>query len=248
MRFFPVFLAFALAGCASIPMSTMYNLWNFDPWQSDFRTWRAAARIPQVGAEAIKPRIVMKIETWRDGQKTRTEDVFVLQPTDDPADVNPLAKERRAGTSLTAYRIDPNDHARLGALRSRVLASRKAADGLHGSLAITAAACGQVETAPKGKFPVSTFLLVDRVDGYNPMIVDYDLGEVLRSPEARKEMASACSHAEKAAAPSPPAPLPHPSPGAKAPADTFPLNALRASVGRTMLFQISQPHHQRGTR
>jgi hypothetical protein len=202
MRFFPVFLAFALAGCASIPMSTMYNLWNFDPWQSDFRTWRAAARVPLVGSEAIKPRIVMKIETWREGQKNRTEDVFVLQPTDDPSDVNPLAKERRPGTSLTAYRIDPADHARLAALRSRVLASRKGTDRLHGSLTITAAACGQIEMAPKGKFPVSTFLLVDRADGYNPMIIDFDLGEVLRSPEARKDMASVCSQAATAPAPS----------------------------------------------
>lgn len=201
MRFFPVFLAFALAGCASIPMSTMYNLWNFDPWQSDFRTWRAAARLPQAGSEVIKPRIVMKIETWRDGQKNRTEEVFVLQPTDDPSDVNPLAKERRPGTSLTAYRIDPADHARLETLRARVIASRKTADSLHGSLSITAAACGQNELAPKGKFPVSTFLLVDRADGYNPMIVDYDLGEVLRSPEARKEMASACRDAVKAVTP-----------------------------------------------
>jgi len=201
MRFFPVFLAFALAGCASIPMSTMYNLWNFDPWQSDFRTWRAAARLPQAGSEAIKPHIVMKIETWRDGQKNRTEEVFVLQPTDDPSDLNPLAKERRPGTSLTAYRIDPADHARLETLRARVIASRKTADSLHGSLSITAAACGQHELAPKVKFLVSTFLLVDRADGYNPMIIDYDLGEVLRSPDARKEMASVCSQTAKAPAP-----------------------------------------------
>lgn len=192
MRFFPVFLAFALAGCASIPMSTMYNLWNFDPWQSDFRTWRAAARVPLSGAEAVSPRIVMKVETWHEGEKNRTEDVFVLQPTVDPSDMNPLAKERRPGTSITAYRIDPADHARLEALRARVIASRRTADRLHGALTITAAACGQRELAPKGNFPVSTFLLVDRADGYNPMVIDYDLGEVLRTPETAQQMKSVC--------------------------------------------------------
>lgn len=192
MRFFPVFLAFSLACCASIPMSTMYNLWNFDPWQSDFRTWRAAARVPLTGAEAVSPRIVMKVETWRDGQKNRTEDVFVLQPTNDPSDLNPLAKERRPGTSITAYRVDPADHARLEALRARVIASRKGADDLRGALSITAAACGQRELTPKGKFPVSTFLLVDRADGYNPMVIDYDLGEVIRAPETMQQMKSVC--------------------------------------------------------
>jgi hypothetical protein len=56
----------------------------------------------------------------------------------------------------------------------------------------TAATYGQRELAPKGKFLVSTFLLVDRADGYNPMVIDCDLGEVLRAPETVQQMKSVC--------------------------------------------------------
>jgi len=192
MRFLPIAMAVLLAGCASIPLKTMYNLWNFDPWQSDFRTWRAAARLPLQGGEAIKPRIVFRIQTWHDGQQGKTEDIFSLQNTTEPSDTTPLVNERRAGYALQAYRIDPADYARLTTLRNRVLASKKSADALHGSITIVAAACGQAELVPHGKFLVSTWLLVDPRDGYNPLTTDYDVSEALQSPEARKEMAAAC--------------------------------------------------------
>lgn len=193
MRVLAVFLAFLIAGCASIPLSTMYNLWNFDPWSSDFREWRAAARLPNSGAQELKPQIRMKIETWRDGDQKRAEDLFVLLPTTDSADVGPLATEKRAGYSVKAYRIDPKDYERLAALRARVIASKKANDKLHGSLTITAAACGSgEETLPKGEFLISTYLLVDRKDGYNPLLVDYDLSEALRKAAAAPKKDNVC--------------------------------------------------------
>ncbi|NOT42312.1 MAG: hypothetical protein HOP13_17700 [Alphaproteobacteria bacterium] len=170
----------------------MYNLWNFDPWSSDFREWRAAARLPNAGAQELKPQIRMKIETWRDGDAKRAENLFVLLPTTDPADAGPLAAEKRAGYSVTAYRIDPTDYDRLAALRARVLASKKAGDGLRGSLAITAAACGAGENLPKGAFLISTYLLVDRKDGYNPLLIDYDLSEALRKAAAQPKKDAVC--------------------------------------------------------
>ncbi len=193
MRVLAIFLVFLIAGCASIPLSTMYNLWNFDPWSSDFREWRAAARLPNSGTQELKPQIRMKIESWRDGDQKRAEDLFVLLPTTDPADVGPLAAEKRSGYSVKAYRIDPKDYERLAALRARVLASKKASDKMHGSLTITAAACGSGgENLAKGAFLISTYLLVDRKDGYNPLLVDYDLSEALRKAAAAPKKDNVC--------------------------------------------------------
>jgi hypothetical protein len=45
---------------------------------------------------------------------------------------------------------------------------------------IGARACGGLASVPKGPFLVSTYLLVDRKDGYNPLIVDYDLADAIR--------------------------------------------------------------------
>ncbi len=168
----------------------MYNLWNFDPWSSDFREWRAGARLPMAGAVALRPHITMTISTWREGETKKTSDVFVLQPSNDPKDLAPLTTELRAGYSLSAYRIDPKDYDRLEQLRTRiVVAKTQAGPQMHGELKIEAGACGDVPSVPKGAFLVSTYLQVDRKDGYNPLIVDYDLTEALKKmpPGERKK-------------------------------------------------------------
>lgn len=176
-----VLLGLSLSACASVPLKTMYNLWNFDPWSSDFREWRAGARVPLAGAAALKPQIRMSIATWTDETKDKREETFVLLPTTAPADLQPLTGEMRVGYSLSAYRIDPNDYARLAALRTRIIAAKTAGGPqLHGSLTIGARGCGGLANVPKGPFLVSTYLLVDRKDGYNPLIVDYDLADAIR--------------------------------------------------------------------
>ena len=192
MRVLTVFLAFLVAGCASMPFQTMYNLWNFDPWSSDFREWRAGARLPLADAVALNPKIKMTIGTWRDGGTQKTSDVFVLQPSSDPKDLAPLTKEMRVGYSVIAYRIDPKDYDRLEKLRARiVVAKTQPGPQIHGELRVEVGACGGQGALPKGKFLVSTYLLVDRKDGYNPLIVDYDLAEDLKNaPPGKAE--SAC--------------------------------------------------------
>lgn len=192
MRFLAVLLTFLVVGCASVPLKTMYNLWNFDPWSSDFRTWRAAARLPLADAQTLKPQIRMKIETWRDADKQRSEELLVLAQTMDPADVGPLETEKRAGYAVTAYRIDPKDYARLEALRTRIVAAKKSGNPLHGSLTITAASCGARQSLPAGAFLISTYLLVDRADGYNPLLVDYDLSAMLKQAQDASKKEDVC--------------------------------------------------------
>jgi hypothetical protein len=46
---------------------------------------------------------------------------------------------------------------------------------------------------PKGEFLISTYLLVDRTDGYNPLLVDYDLSEALRKAAAAPKKDNVCS-------------------------------------------------------
>lgn len=190
--FLALCLALSMSACASIPLTTMYNLWNFDPWSSDFREWRAGARLPVPGAQTLKPQIKMTIATWRDGDTRKTSDVFVLLPSSDPKDLSPLSAEQRAGYALSAYRIDPQDFERLEKLRARIVAAKTLpGPQIHGELKIEAGACGDQAALPKGPFLVSTYLLVERKDGYNPLIVDYDLTEALKHvPPAEKK--SAC--------------------------------------------------------
>jgi hypothetical protein len=180
-------LSILLSGCASIPLKTVYNLWNFDPWTSDQREWRAAVRLPaKADAELAKARVEMKVETWREGDKAKAAETFVLIRSVAPQDVAPLAGQSRPGYALAAYMFAPEDHARLAALKARIVAGKKDANPIKGALSITARNCGQDLKTPEGPYLITTYLMVDRADGYNPLTIDYDLG-----PELRKTRASA---------------------------------------------------------
>lgn len=178
-----------LTACAYIPLKTVYNLWNFDPWTSDFRVWRAAVRLPLGrGVDLTQARIRMKIETWREGDTARATETFELVRSTDPADMTPLAGETRAGFALATYRFAPADYARMEALRTRIAAAKKAGQPLKGSLSISASDCGKIGSSPtfEGGFPLSTYLMVDAKDGYNPLLIDYDVGPEWRKAAAAK--------------------------------------------------------------
>lgn len=183
----------ALAGCASMPLKTVYNLWTFDPWSSDFRNWRAAVRLPEErGVPLERARVQMKVETWREGDPARQTEVFVLERIGDAAALAPLAAEARKGYVLAAYRFAPADHARLDALRTRIVSARTSGNPVKGQLSISASACGADLTPPDGKLLLSTYLLVDPKDGYNPLAVDFDIAPELRKSAAKGEPSPLC--------------------------------------------------------
>lgn len=175
-----------LAGCASIPLKTVYNLWNFDPWTSDFRVWRAGVRVPEGrGLTLQSAKILMTVETQAHGEPAAKSETFVLERSPDAADLGALGPERRPGFALAAYRFAAADHTRLEALRARILAAKKNGTHQRGALSISASSCGGGATPPEGAVLLSTYLMVDPKDGYNPLVVDYDI-----APEMRKSIAT----------------------------------------------------------
>jgi hypothetical protein len=188
-----VLLSILLSACASIPLKTVYNLWNFDPWTSDQREWRAAVRLPaRTDADLAKARVTMKVETWVEGDSAKSAETFVLVRSTAPQDLNPLAAEARNGFALAAYMFAPEDHARLMALKNRIVAAKGTAKPVRGAIHISAKSCDPAMTKPAGPYPISTYLMVNRADGYNPMIVDYDLGPEMHKTNATPQADAAC--------------------------------------------------------
>jgi hypothetical protein len=187
-------LSMALCACATMPMRTLYNLWNFDPWTSDPGQWRAAVRIPRRAAlDPARVQVRLTIETWREGAKDRAKDVFRLVASDAAEDVAPLAGEERQGYQLAAFRLDPAELSRLQALRLRILEERKRpGPRLSGSLTISASACQASSVQDlSGAILLTTYLLVDRKDGYNPLVVDHDIGPELRKAKTGPDLCPA---------------------------------------------------------
>lgn len=170
-----VLFALPLAACGHVPVSTMWALRNLDATTLDPALLRAAVRLP----DAIEPQpggVRLEIGWWREGEEDKKRVVkFVLQETSSPADVEPLAFERKAGTRLWVYRADPADIPRIRALQAEAQDEKAKAPGkTHGSLGVSADACHRGEFAD-GPILMTTFLRVDLQRGYLPVVKDLDL-------------------------------------------------------------------------
>ena len=110
-----------LAACSHVPVSTMWALRNFDAASVDPAVLRAAVRLPE-SFEPQKGGVTLKIGWWRDGEeKAKHEMTFALKETTAPEDVAPLAGEKKEGTRIYAFRVDPADYAAIRARQKEFL-------------------------------------------------------------------------------------------------------------------------------
>lgn len=168
-------LVAALAACGHIPVSTLWALRDFDAATVDPSALRAAIRLP----EALEPRprgVTLTVGWWRDGEENRKHETkFALMETMAPEDVAPLAGERKAGTRLHAYRVDPADYAQIRALQQQFIAEKSRDPGkTHGSFGVGADACRRGELAD-GPLLTTSYLRARPFGDYLTLLKDVDL-------------------------------------------------------------------------
>jgi hypothetical protein len=166
-----------LAACSHVPVSTMWALRNFDAASLDPATLRAAVRLPET-FEPQKGGVTLKIGWWRDGEeKAKHEMTFTLQETTAAEDVAPLAGERKAGTRIYAFRINPADYAVVRA-RQKEFREEKARDPgkTHGSFGVGADACRRGDF-PAGPLLTTTYLRTEPAGPYLTVLKNLDMRE-----------------------------------------------------------------------
>jgi len=164
-----------LAGCSSVPLSSLVQLIRINAETTDLAALRVAVRLPS----ALKPRpggvnmdVLLKV-TGESDQKT----TFFLTETHDAGDLSGLSGAARPGFSIYAYRLAPNDIERLILMRAALLKQRQ--DGKRGSLGVGIAAkefC-LVGALPSGSLLSTTYLLTSETRSYVVLTDDLDLGK-----------------------------------------------------------------------
>ncbi|WP_244430606.1 hypothetical protein [Methylocystis sp. ATCC 49242] len=195
-----VVLAASLAACSHMPVSTMWALRNFDASTVDAPTLRAAVRLP----EAFEPRrggVTLTVGWWRDGED-KHEAKFVLKETTASDDLAPLAGERKPGTRLFAYRVDPADYAAIGA-RQKEFLEEKARNPAktHGSFGVGADACRRGEL-PDGPILTTSFLRTQSGGPYLTLLKNVDLREAATQEKPLEELLPLCGKFDARAEPS----------------------------------------------
>jgi len=175
-------VCFVLGGCMHVPVTTLYKLWSTDMAAADPALMRVATRTPR----ALAPRpggVKLTYTAWRDGDKDKRVYTFVLAEANEPGELAPLAKYKRAGDAVTAFRLSASDAQQLRTLQAESREETSSIKGKpHGEIGISADACRR-EALGSGPILTSTYLLVSQADGYLPVLEDIDLRQELSASE-----------------------------------------------------------------
>lgn len=189
-RFLIAPLTLSLAACSHMPVSTMWALRSFDASTVDPVTLRAAVRLP----DSFEPRrggVTLTVGWQRDGAE-KHDAKFILKETTAPDDLAPLAGEKKPGTRLFAYRVDPADYAAIRARQQEFLEEKARIPGkTHGSFGVGAEACLRGEL-PEGPILTTSFLRTQAGGPYLTLLKNVNLREAVTKEKPLEELLPPC--------------------------------------------------------
>ncbi len=184
--------AATLAACSHVPVSTMWALRSFDAASVDPAALRAAVRLPE-SFEPQKRGVTLKIGWWRDGEeKSKHEMTLALKEMTAPEDVAPLAGEKKAGTRIFAFRVDPADYAAIRARQKEFLEEKARDPGkTHGSFGVGADACRRGDF-PEGPLLTTTYLRTQPSGPYLTVLKNLDMREAATKEKPLDQLVPPC--------------------------------------------------------
>jgi len=180
-------IAFLLAGCGHMPVTSMIRLARADLAATDPAQLRAAVKLPRV--LKLKPAgVALRIGVKLANGEENTQD-FVMREVSDPADVVALHAELEPNTQIFAYRLDPAEASRLAAFRDALKKKQEASGRRGGNLTITVRpdAC-RAGDLPDRPVYITTYLKTAETGGYVPVARDVDLRTVVPGRDVTQEI------------------------------------------------------------
>jgi hypothetical protein len=164
--------ALMLAGCSSMPLTSIPRLARIDAKTTDLSVLRVAVQLP----EALRPRsggVKLDVVTKLTGE-AETKTIFSMMEISEARDRVGLPSAPQ-GAAIHAFRLVPGDAARFEALRATMLEQGKL--GKRGSIGIGVAAkefC-RTNAARQASLPVTIYLMTSETKSFVPVVSDFDL-------------------------------------------------------------------------
>ncbi|SEN18624.1 hypothetical protein [Bradyrhizobium sp. OK095] len=164
--------ALMLAGCSSVPLTSIPPLARIDAKTTDLSMLRVAVQLP----DALRPRsggVKLDVVTKVAGE-AETKTSFAMMEMSEARDRTGLPVPPQ-GSSTYAYRLSPTDAARFEALRASMIEQGK--HGKRGSmgLGIGAREFCRANAAPQASLPVTIYLMTSETKSFVPVVKDFDL-------------------------------------------------------------------------
>ncbi len=163
-----------LASCATIPVTSIYKLRNFDIATTDVSKLRVAVQIPQsirIRQAGVKMVVAARLENGSLDQR----EAFVL----DELDAGTFPVERRPKpakwTQVAAYRLRAADVARITAFRKKIAQfKQRHGDDVKGSISIDVDSCARTLIAD-GPVLITTWIKSEETIDYVALSRNLDL-------------------------------------------------------------------------
>ncbi|QIP09067.1 hypothetical protein [Bradyrhizobium symbiodeficiens] len=164
--------ALALAGCSSVPLTSIPRLARIDAKTTDLSMLRVAVQLPEVlrpRSGGVKLDVVAKVAGEAEAKTS-----FSMMETSEARDGGGLPAPPQ-GSSTHAYRLSPADAARFEALRTAMVEQGK--QGRRGSMGLGLAAkefC-LANATPQASLPVTIYLMTSETKSFVPVVRDFDM-------------------------------------------------------------------------
>ncbi len=168
-----VFLLF-LAGCMTVPISSIPKLMRQDFLTMDFEHVRVGLQLP-ANLSLRSGDAVMITRSRTDGADEETVATYALVADTDAAALAKFRPEKRDGMLASVWRVKPEDVGRLAELQERVRRSRAQGPRIRGSTEIKIVKACFKGTFPAGPIYSSIYMKPAENEDYIPTSLDADL-------------------------------------------------------------------------
>ncbi len=165
-----------LAGCASMPFTTMYKLHKLDPMEVD----PAQIKVAVLADERIDIRTNgAAIELGFDAEdgSLHVDETYILEIVRNPIFTQELVEAKTPGKAVTVFQLSESDAQKMKQIQSLLLPYKEDDRKGTGRLGVSLSGVCAHSQIPAGKVPATILLQTSNIDGFFVITRDLDLRE-----------------------------------------------------------------------
>ena len=171
-------IALFLAGCTSMPLTTIYKLSRMDPMDADPAQIKVAVRADEaIGIGKGDAQIEFKFDAEDDS--LNIDEIYLIEVVRNPVVQGELYADKKPGESITVLGLTTSDAERMKQLQLEMAPFRNGDVKGSGSLRVNLSGMCLHNKMPPGEVQVDMFLQTSEQEGFFVMAKNLDMREVL---------------------------------------------------------------------
>ena len=171
-------IALFLAGCTSMPLTSMYKLSRMDPMEADPAQIKVAVRADEaIGIGKGDAQIEFKFDA-EDGSLS-IDEIYLIEIDPDPIVYGALYTDKKPGESITVLSLTPGDAERMKQLQLEMAMFREGDVKGSGSLRVNLNGICLHSKMHPGEVQLDMFLQTSEQEGFFVLAKNLDLREAL---------------------------------------------------------------------